>query len=316
MPLVTTKEMFRAACTGGYAIGAFNFNNMHTLQAIVQACWEESSPVILQVSQDVLDHLPYHRALVQAASQQYPDLPMAWHLDHGSSFELCKACIDSGYTSVMIDASSRPFEENVAITRRVVEYAHDHGVVVEAELGALAGVEDDVNVSAADARYTRPEEVAEFVQRTGCDSLAIAIGTSHGAYKFAPGTQPRLRLDILAEIMTAAPGVPMVLHGASGVPQVYVEDINAFGGRMPGAVGIPDDQLRQAAQMAVCKINVASDLRIAATAAVRRFLAENPAQFDPRAYENIARASMKQLVRQKIRNVMGSAGKAEEVFCE
>lgn len=313
MPLVTTGQMFRKAYAGGYAIGAFNFNNMHTLQAIVEACREESSPVILQVSQDVLENLPYHRALVQAASQQYPEIPMAWHLDHGSSFEICKACIDNGYTSVMIDASSRPFEENIAITHRVVEYAHDRGVTVEAELGALAGVEDEVNVSAADARYTRPEEVAEFVRRTGCDSLAVAIGTSHGAYKFAPGTQPRLRLDILAEIMNAAPGVPMVLHGASGVPQAYVEDINAFGGRMPGAVGIPDAELRRAAQMAVCKINVASDLRIASTAAIRRFLTENPETFDPRAYENIAKAGMKQLVRQKLCNVMGSAGKAEEV---
>ena len=314
MPLVSTRQLFQKAYDGGYAIGAFNFNNMHTLQAIVQACWEESSPVILQVSQDVLDHLPYHKALVEAALQQFPELPVAWHLDHGSSFEICKACIDQGYSSVMIDASSRPLEENIAITRRVVEYAHDRGVTVEAELGALAGVEDDVNVSAADARYTRPEEVAEFVHRTGCDSLAVAIGTSHGAYKFAPGTQPKLRLDILEKIMEAAPGVPMVLHGASGVPQEYIEDINAFGGRMPGAVGIPDDQLRQASAMAVCKINVASDLRIAATAAVRRFLAENPETFDPRAYENVARDSMKQLVRHKLRHVMGSAGKAKDAL--
>ena len=314
MPLVSTRQLFQKAYDGGYAIGAFNFNNMHTLQAIVQACWEESSPVILQVSQDVLDHLPYHKALVEAALQQFPELPVVWHLDHGSSFEICKACIDQGYGSVMIDASSRPLEENIAITRRVVEYAHDRGVTVEAELGALAGVEDDVNVSAADARYTRPEEVAEFVHRTGCDSLAVAIGTSHGAYKFAPGTQPKLRLDILEKIMEAAPGVPMVLHGASGVPQEYIEDINAFGGRMPGAVGIPDDQLRQASAMAVCKINVASDLRIAATAAVRRFLAENPETFDPRAYENVARDSMKQLVRHKLRHVMGSAGKAKDAL--
>ena len=314
MPLVSTRQLFQKAYDGGYAIGAFNFNNMHTLQAIVQACWEESSPVILQVSQDVLDHLPYHKALVEAALQQFPELPVAWHLDHGSSFEICKACIDQGYSSVMIDASSRPLEENIAITRGVVEYAHDRGVTVEAELGALAGVEDDVNVSAADARYTRPEEVAEFVQRTGCDSLAVAIGTSHGAYKFAPGTQPKLRLDILGKIMEAAPGVPMVLHGASGVPQEYIEDINAFGGRMPGAVGIPDDQLRQASAMAVCKINVASDLRIAATAAVRRFLAENPETFDPRAYETVARDSMKQLVRHKLRHVMGSAGKTKDAL--
>ena len=314
MPLVSTHQMFRKAYDGGYAIGAFNFNNMHTLQAIVQACREESSPVILQVSQDVMDHLPYHKALVEAAAQQFPELPIAWHLDHGSSFEICKACIDQGYGSVMIDASSRPLEENIAVTRRVVEYAHDRGVTVEAELGALAGVEDDVNVSASDACYTRPEEVAEFVHRTGCDSLAVAIGTSHGAYKFAPGTQPKLRLDILAKIMEAAPGVPMVLHGASGVPKEYIEDINAFGGRMPGAVGIPDDQLCQASAMAVCKINVASDLRIAATAAVRRFLAEHPETFDPRAYENVARESMKQLVRHKLRHVMGSAGKAKDAL--
>lgn len=310
MPLLTTHEMFRKAYAGGYAIGAFNFNDMQTLQAIVEACEEEVSPVILQVSQDVRENFAYHRALVRAAAEQYPELPIAWHLDHGSSFELCKACIDGGYTSVMIDASSRPFEENVAITRQVVEYAHDHGVVVEAELGALAGVEDDVNVSADDARYTHPEEVADFVARTGCDSLAIAIGTSHGAYKFPVGTEPRLRLDILEAIMAAAPGVPMVLHGASGVPAQYVEDINAFGGKMPGAVGIPDEQLRRASEMAVCKINVASDLRIAATAATRRFLAECPEKFDPKDYQKLARLQMKELVRHKLRHVMGSAGKA------
>ncbi len=312
MPLITTQEMFRKAYAGNYAIGAFNFNDMQTLQAIVEACREEASPVILQVSQDVRENFAYHRALIQAASEQFPELPMAWHLDHGSSFELCKACIDGGYTSVMIDASSRPFEENVAITRQVVEYAHDRGVVVEAELGALAGVEDDVNVSADDARYTRPEEVAEFVARTGCDSLAIAIGTSHGAFKFPMGTKPRLRLDLLEQIMAAAPGVPMVLHGASGVPAEYVEDINAFGGKMPGAVGIPDEQLRRASEMAVCKINVASDLRIAATAATRRFLTEHPEKFDPRDYQKMARLQMKELVRHKLRYVMGSAGKAEE----
>lgn len=312
MSLQTTREMFRKAYAGGYAIGAFNFNNMETLQAIVDACREEASPVILQVSQDVLDHHDYYRGLIRAAAETNPDVPMAWHLDHGSSFEMCKACIDGGYTSVMIDASSRPFEENVAITRRVVEYAHDHGVVVEAELGALAGIEDDVNVSDADARYTRPEEVAEFVARTGCDSLAVAIGTSHGAYKFKPGTDPKLRLDILSAIMAAMPNFPLVLHGASGVPQEFVTDINAFGGRMPGAVGMPDEELRHAAELAVCKVNVASDLRIAATASIRRFLAEHPEKFDPRDYLKIARSNMKQLVRHKLRHVLGSAGKARE----
>lgn len=312
MPLVTTKEMFPKAYTGGYAIGAFNFNNMETVQAIVDACREEKSPVILQVSQDVLENYNYYRKLVQAAVAECPDIPIAWHLDHGSSFELCKFCIDGGYTSVMIDASSKPFEENIALTRRVVEYAHDHGVVVEAELGALAGVEDDVCVSDSDARYTRPEEVAEFVERTGCDSLAVAIGTSHGAYKFAPGTNPQLRFDILSAIMEAVPGFPIVLHGASAVPQEYVDMVNLFGGAMPGAVGIPDNQLRRAAEMAVCKVNVASDLRIAATASIRRFLAENPGKFDPRDYLKFARANMKELVRHKLRHVLGSAGKAQE----
>lgn len=310
MPLANTKEMFRKAYVGGYAIGAFNFQNLETLQAIMLACREECSPVILQVSQDVLENHGFYRKMVEAATEAFPEIPVAWHLDHGSGFELCKTCIDGGYTSVMIDASSKPFEENIAITRRVVEYAHDRGVVVEAELGALAGVEDDVNVSDADARYTRPEEVAEFVYRTGCDSLAVAIGTSHGAYKFKPGTNPALRLDILQGIMDAVPDFPLVLHGASGVPQAFVDTINAFGGAMPGAVGIPDAQLRLAGEMAVCKINVASDLRIAATASVRKFLAEEPEKFDPRAYMRLARDNMQSLVQQKIRCVLGSAGKA------
>ncbi len=310
MPLANTKEMFRKAYVGGYAIGAFNFQNLETLQAIMLACREECSPVILQVSQDVLENHGFYRKMVETATEAFPEIPVAWHLDHGSSFELCKTCIDGGYTSVMIDASSKPFEENIAITRRVVEYAHDRGVVVEAELGALAGVEDDVNVSDADARYTRPEEVAEFVYRTGCDSLAVAIGTSHGAYKFKPGTNPALRLDILQGIMDAVPDFPLVLHGASGVPQEFVDTINAFGGAMPGAVGIPDAQLRLAGEMAVCKINVASDLRIAATASVRKFLAEEPEKFDPRAYMRLARDNMQSLVQQKIRCVLGSAGKA------
>ena len=310
MALVTTKEMFQKAYTGGYAIGAFNFNNMETIQAISEACREERSPVILQVSQDVLENHTYYKKLVEAAVRECPEIPIAWHLDHGSSFEMCKFCVDGGYTSVMIDASSKPFAENVAITRRVVEYAHDHGVTVEAELGALAGVEDDVNVSEADARYTHPEEVAEFVEKTGCDSLAIAMGTSHGAYKFKPGTNPQLRFDILEKIMQAVPDFPLVLHGASGVPQEAIETINRFGGAMPGAVGIPDAQLRRASALGVCKINVASDLRIMATAAVREFMTKEPGKFDPREYLKPARANMKELVRHKLRHVLGSAGKA------
>lgn len=310
MALVTTKELFEKAYAGGYAIGAFNFNNMETIQAIAEACREEHSPVILQVSQDVLENHTYYRKLVEAALQECADIPIAWHLDHGSSLEICKACIDGGYSSVMIDGSSLPFEENIALTRSVVEYAHDRGVVVEAELGALAGIEDDVNVSAEDARYTNPAEVAEFVRRTGCDSLAVAIGTSHGAYKFRPGIQPKLRMDILRSIMEAAPGLPLVLHGASGVPAATVETINTYGGSMPGAVGIPDDQLRSAAGLGVCKINVASDLRITATAAIREQMALHPEAFDPRAYLKPARSQMKELVRHKLRHVLGSAGKA------
>ncbi len=309
MPLVTTKEMFQRAYGGGYAIGAFNFNNMETVQAISEACREENSPVILQVSQDVRANHTYLVKLAQAAAIECPDIPMALHLDHGDCFETCKFCIDGGYTSVMIDASSKPFEENVAITRRVVEYAHDHGVVVEAELGALAGVEDDVNVSREQARYTRPEEVAEFVSRTGCDSLAVAIGTSHGAYKFKPGTKPALRFDILQDIMKAVPGFPVVLHGASSVPQQFVDTVNACGGTMPGAVGIPDDQLRAAAELAVCKINVASDTRIAITATLRQYFAQHPEHFDPRQYLKPAREAVKEMVRYKLRYVLGSAGK-------
>ncbi len=309
MPLVTTKEMFQKAYDGGYAIGAFNFNNMETVQAISEACREENSPVILQVSQDVRANHTYMVHLAQAAVMECPDIPMALHLDHGDSFETCKFCIDGGYTSVMIDASSKPFAENIAITRKVVEYAHDHGVVVEAELGALAGVEDDVNVSEENAWYTRPEEVAEFVHATGCDSLAVAIGTSHGAYKFKPGTEPKLRFDILRDIMAAVPGFPVVLHGASSVPQALTDTVNAYGGVMPGAVGIPDGQLRQAAQLAVCKINVASDTRIAITATLRRYFAEHPEHFDPRQYLKPAREAVKEMVRYKLRHVLGSAGK-------
>lgn len=310
MALVTTTEMFRKAYAGGYAIGAFNFNNMETIQAITEACREEKSPVILQVSQDVLANHTYMVKLVQAAAEEYPDIPIALHLDHGPDFEICKFCIDGGYTSVMIDASSKPFEENVAITRRVVEYAHDHGVVVEAELGALAGVEDDVSVSVDKARCTDAEEAAKFVALTGCDSLAIAMGTSHGAYKFKPGTTPALRFDILEEIMALLPGFPLVLHGASSVPQHHIDTINRFGGTMPGAVGIPDSELRRASAMGVCKINVASDTRIAITAAVRQYFAEHPEHFDPRQYLAPARENVKELVQHKLKKVMGSFGKA------
>lgn len=309
MALVTTKEMFRKAYDGGYAIGAFNFNSMETVQAIVGACQKANSPVILQVSQDVAENHTYYKKLVEAAVAE-SDIPIAWHLDHGSSFDLCKACIDGGYTSVMIDASSKPFEENIALTRRVVEYAHDHGVVVEAELGALAGVEDDVRVKDADARCTKSEEAAEFVRRTECDSLAIAMGTSHGAYKFKPGTDPRLRFDILQQIMALVPDFPLVLHGASGVPRQHIDTINRCGGAMADAIGIPDDQLRQAAQSGVCKINVASDLRITATAAIRQFMTEHPAEFDPRSYLKPARAAMEELVAHKLYHVLGSTEKA------
>ncbi|MBR2888890.1 MAG: ketose-bisphosphate aldolase [Oscillospiraceae bacterium] len=310
MSLVTTTEMFRRAYAGGYAIGAFNFNSMETVQAISEACREERSPVILQVSQDVVENHTYMVQLARAAALECPEIPMAFHLDHGRSFEMCKFCIDGGYTSVMIDGSSLPFEENVAVTRAVVEYAHDRGVVVEAELGALAGVEDHISVSDDRARYTWPEEVAEFIARTGCDSLAIAMGTSHGAYKFKPGTEPKLRFDILRDIMAAVPGFPLVLHGASSVPQAYVEMINAHGGSLPGAVGIPDGELRKAAELGVCKINVASDLRLVMTGTLRQYMARNPEKFDPRDYLKPARANMKELVRHKLRHVLGSAGKA------
>ena len=314
MALVTTKEMFQKAYRGGYAIGAFNFNNMETVQAITEACREEQAPVIIQVSQDVRANHTYMIKLAEAAAIECPDIPMALHLDHGDSFETCKFCIDGGYTSVMIDASSRPFEENVAVTRRVVEYAHDHGVVVEAELGALAGIEDHVDVSADKAYYTKAEEAAEFVRRTGCDSLAIAMGTSHGAYKFKPGTTPALRFDILEEIMKLVPDFPIVLHGASSVGQEYVDRINQYGGMMPGAVGIPDEQLRRASAMAVCKINVASDTRIAITGTLRQYFAEHPQDFDPRQYLKTARDNIKEMVKQKLRCVLGCAGKAQDIL--
>ena len=311
MPLVTTTEMFKKAYEGGYAIGAFNVNNMEIVQGITEACAETRSPVILQVSKGARAYAnhTYLTKLVEAAVIENPDLPIALHLDHGPDFETCKSCIDGGFTSVMIDGSSLPFEENVKLAKRVVEYAHDHGVVVEAELGTLAGIEDDVNVSAEDSSYTRPEEVEEFVARTGCDSLAIAIGTSHGAYKFKPGTKPQLRFDILEDVAKRLPGFPIVLHGSSSVPQEFVEMINTFGGAMPGAIGIPEDQLREAARMAVCKINIDSDLRLAMTGVIRKYFAEHPDHFDPRQYLKPARASIKEMVKHKLINVLGCDGK-------
>ena len=312
MALVTSKEMFAKAYDGGYAIGAFNVNNMEIVQGITEACQEERAPVILQVSKGARAYAnhTYLVKLVEAAVATCPDIPIVLHLDHGPDFETCKACIDGGFTSVMIDASSKPFAENIALTRQVVEYAHDHGVVVEAELGTLAGIEDEVNVSAEDSSYTRPEEVQEFVEKTGCDSLAIAIGTSHGAYKFKPGTKPQLRFDVLEEVEKKLPGFPIVLHGSSSVPQEFVEKINKFGGNMPGAIGVPEDQLRKAASMAVCKINIDSDLRLAMTASIREYLAEHPDHFDPRQYLKPARQAIHDMVAHKIVDVLGCDGKA------
>ena len=312
MPLVTTKEMFQKAYDGGYAIGAFNVNNMEIVQGITEACALEKAPVILQVSKGARAYAShtYLVKLVEAALLDCPDIPIALHLDHGPDFETCKSCIDGGFTSVMIDGSSHSFQQNIALTKKVVEYAHDHGVVVEAELGTLAGIEDDVCVSAEDSSYTRPEEVEEFVAKTGCDSLAIAIGTSHGAYKFKPGTKPQLRFDILHEVEKRLPGFPIVLHGASSVPQEYVEIINANGGAMPGAIGVPEDQLREAARSAVCKINIDSDLRLVMTGSIRQHFAEFPGHFDPREYLKPARANLKEMVRHKLVNVLGCAGKA------
>ena len=312
MPLVTTTEMFKKAYDGGYAIGAFNVNNMEIVQGITEACMEEHAPVILQVSKGARAYANHNYLvkLVEAAAICCPDIPIALHLDHGPDFETCKACIDGGFTSVMIDGSSFSFAENIELTRKVVEYAHARGVVVEAELGSLAGIEDDVNVSAEDSSYTRPEEVEEFVAKTGCDSLAIAIGTSHGAYKFKPGTKPQLRFDILHEVEQRLPGFPIVLHGSSSVPQEYVEMVNRFGGAMPGAIGVPEDQLREAARSSVCKINIDSDLRLAMTGTIRQFFAEHPDKFDPREYLKPARANIKELVRHKLVDVLGCAGKA------
>ena len=311
MPLVTTTEMFKKAYEGGYAVGAFNVNNMEIVQGITEACQETRSPVILQVSKGARAYAnhSYLVKMVEAAIIENPDIPIALHLDHGPDFETCKSCIDGGFTSVMIDGSSLPFEENIALAKKVVEYAHAHGVVVEAELGTLAGIEDDVVVEAGEASYTRPEEVEEFVARTGCDSLAIAIGTSHGAYKFKPGTDPKLRFDVLEEVSKRLPGFPIVLHGSSSVPQEFVDLINKYGGNMPGAIGIPEEQLRKAAEMAVCKINIDSDIRLAITASIRQHFAENPAHFDPREYLKPARAAVKDMVKHKIINVLGCDNK-------
>ncbi len=311
MPLVNTKEMFAKAYEGGYAIGAFNVNNMEIMQGIVEACKELNSPVILQVSGSARKyaHHPYLYHMVQAAVEE-TGLPIALHLDHGSSFELCKDVIDGGFTSVMIDGSHLPYEENVELTRRVVEYAHARGVTVEGELGQLAGVEDEVSVESDKANYTDPDQVQDFVTRTGVDSLAIAIGTSHGAFKFKPGQKPQLRFDILREVMQRLPGFPIVLHGASSVMPEYVATVNEFGGQMADAIGIPEDMLREAATLAVCKINVDSDLRLAMTAGVRRHLAENPTHFDPRQYLGDGRNCITEVVKHKIQNVLGSVDKA------
>ena len=312
MALVTSKEMFAKAYDGGYAIGAFNVNNMEIVQGITEACQEEHAPVILQVSKGARAYANHNYLvkLVEAAVMCCPDIPIVLHLDHGPDFETCKSCIDGGFTSVMIDASSKPFAENIEITKKVVEYAHDHGVVVEAELGTLAGIEDEVKVAAHAASYTRPEEVEEFVSKTGCDSLAIAIGTSHGAYKFKPGTKPQLRFDVLEEVSRRLPGFPIVLHGSSSVPQDLVAKVNQYGGNMPGAIGVPEDQLRKAASLAVCKINIDSDLRLAMTASIREHFALHPADFDPRQYLKPARQAIKELVAHKIVDVLGCDGKA------
>ena len=327
MAFVTTKEMFKKAYEGGYAVGAFNVNNMEIIQGITEAAIENRAPLVLQVSKGARAYAKhvYLMKLIEAAIQDAEqsagfDLPVCVHLDHGDSFELCKSCIDGGFTSVMIDGSSKSFEDNIALTKQVVEYAHDHGVVVEGELGTLAGVEDEVCVSAEESSYTRPEEVVEFVSRTGVDSLAIAIGTSHGAYKFTAAQctrneegilmPPPLRFDILDEVSKRLPGFPIVLHGASSVPQEFVKIINQYGGKMPDAVGIPEDQLRIAAQKAVCKINIDSDLRLAMTASLRQYFVEHPDHFDPRQYLSPARTAIKEMVSHKMVHVLGCNGKA------
>ena len=317
MALVSTKEMFKKAYEGGYAIGAFNINNMEIVQAITEAAEAEKSPVILQVSAGARKYAK-HEYLLALANAAIKDsgVDLALHLDHGADFEICKACIDGGFTSVMIDGSHHAYEDNVALTRKVVEYAHERGVVVEGELGVLAGVEDDV--VAEHSSYTRPEEVEDFVTRTGVDSLAISIGTSHGAYKFTAKqctrneqgilVPPPLRFDILEEIEKRLPGFPIVLHGASSVPQEFVAEINALGGKLPDAVGIPEEQLRQAARMAVCKITIDSDIRLALTAGIRRVFTNEPGVFDPRGYLSVARDEVRKMVQHKIKNVLGSSG--------
>ena len=321
MPLTSPRAMFERAYKEGYAIGAFNVNNMEIIQGIMEAGTEEKAPLILQVSAGARKYAGqnYIVKLIEAGLLE-ADLPVVLHLDHGADFDICKACVDGGFTSVMIDASGKPFAENIEITKKVVEYAHDHGVVVEAELGTLAGIEDEVKVAAHQASYTRPEEVEEFVSKTGCDSLAIAIGTSHGAFKFKPEqctrnadgrlVPPPLRFDVLEEVSKRLPGFPIVLHGSSSVPQEYVKMVNEFGGQMPNAIGVPEDQLRQAAKLSVCKINIDSDLRLAMTGTIRKFMAEHPDKFDPREYLKPARANIKELVRHKLVDVLGCAGKA------
>ena len=311
MPLVTTTEMFKKAYDGGYAIGAFNVNNMEIVQAITEAADELKSPIILQCSAGARKYAKhaYLVHLVQAALEE-TNIPIALHLDHGADFEVCKSCIDGGFTSVMYDGSSLPYEENIKIAKQVADYAHDKGVVVEAELGTLAGVEDDVAVEHGSESYTQPEQVEDFVTRTGVDSLAIAIGTSHGAYKFKPGQKPQLRFDILEEVSRRLPGFPIVLHGASSVLPKYVDIINANGGKMEDAIGIPEDMLRQAAKSAVCKINIDSDLRLGLTAGIREHMAAHPDHFDPRQYLTDGRASVKEVVEHKIKTVLGSEGKA------
>ena len=311
MPFVTSTEMFKKAYEGGYAIGAFNVNNMEIIQGITEAAKEQNAPLILQVSSGARKYAnhTYLLKLVEAAIIE-TDLPICLHLDHGDTFELCKSCIDGGFTSVMIDGSHHAYEDNVALTKKVVEYAHDHGVVVEGELGRLEGVEDDVKVAAGEGSYTDPDQVQDFVSRTGVDSLAIAIGTSHGAYKFKPGTKPQLRFDILEEVEKRLPGFPIVLHGASSVIPEFVEMITTYGGKMPDAIGVPEDMLRKAASMAVCKINIDSDLRLAMTGTIRKYFAEHPDHFDPRQYLKPARQAIKDMVTHKIVNVLGCNGKA------
>ena len=311
MPLVNTTEMFKKAYEGGYAIGAFNINNMEIVQGVIAACKKHNAPVILQVSASARKyaHHDYLLAMVKAAEKE-TGLPIALHLDHGPDFETCKECVDGGFTSVMIDGSSLPYEENIAVTKKVVDYAHKFGVTVEGELGQLAGVEDEVSVSAEDASYTKPEQVQDFVSRTGVDSLAIAIGTSHGAYKFKPGQKPQLRFDILEKVSELLPGFPIVLHGASSVSQEHIAIVNKFGGEMPDAIGIPEEMLRKASSMAVCKINIDSDLRLAMTAGIRRHFVENPGHFDPRQYLGEGRDEIEKVVSHKLVSVLGSADKA------